>query len=58
MRLVSWNANCKFREKFHLLGPFDVAVIQECEDPAKCADGEYRAWSDNYLWVGDLKHKG
>ena len=58
MRLVSWNANCKFREKFHLLGPFDVAIIQECEDPAKCADGDYRAWSDNYLWIGDLKHKG
>ena len=58
MRLVSWNANCKFRDKFHLLGAFDIAIIQECEDPSRCNSVAYKAWSENYYWIGNLKHKG
>ena len=58
MRLVSWNANCKFRDKFHLLGAFDIAIIQECEDPSRCNNVAYKAWSENYYWIGNLKHKG
>ena len=58
MRITSWNANCKFREKFHLLKAFDVAVVQECEDPARCSDDGYKAWAINHYWIGNLKHKG
>ncbi len=37
MKIVSWNAACKFREKFDAvlaLGA-DLYVIQECEDPQR-----------------------
>lgn len=36
MRVVSWNANRKFREKFQMLDDYyqaDLYIIQECEDP-------------------------
>lgn len=31
MRVISWNANCKFRDKYHLRSNFDIAFVQECE---------------------------
>ena len=58
MRVISWNANCKFRDKYHLLSHFDIAVVQECEDPARCDDNGYQSWASNHYWIGDLKHKG
>jgi endonuclease/exonuclease/phosphatase family metal-dependent hydrolase len=58
MKVISWNANCKFREKYHLLSDFDIAVVQECEDPARCNDLGYKSWASNHYWIGDLKHKG
>lgn len=58
MKLISWNANCKFREKYHLLSDFDIAVVQECEDPERCNDIGYKSWASNHHWIGDLKHKG
>ena len=35
MRIISWNANGKFREKFSFIlnGAADIYVIQECENP-------------------------
>lgn len=31
MRVISWNANCRFRDKYHLRSNFDIAFVQECE---------------------------
>ena len=58
MRIISWNANCKFRNKYQLLRDFEVAEVQECEDPARCDNIAYKSWANNYHWIGDLKHKG
>ena len=60
MKILSWNCNCKFREKYHLLNKFDadILVIQECEDPQQSSNSNYRSWAKNYLWVGNKKHQG
>lgn len=58
MRIVTWNANCKFRDKFHLLGDFDLAIVQECEDPKQSNNHKYIEWASDYFWTGNLKHKG
>ena len=51
MKVISWNANCKFRDKYHLLSDFDMAVVQECEDPARCNDLGYKSWASNEVFV-------
>jgi len=60
MRIVSWNCNGAFRKKLGALNALDVdvCIIQECEDPARCADPEYKAWASNFLWVGTNKNRG
>ena len=58
MRIVTWNANCVFRDKFHLLGDFDLAIVQECEDPKQSNNQKYIEWASDYFWTGNLKHKG
>ena len=60
MHIVTWNCNGALRKKLDAVGTlkFDIAVIQECEDPARSTDACYRAWANNYLWVGKNKHKG
>ncbi|MEQ8324039.1 MAG: endonuclease/exonuclease/phosphatase family protein [Cytophagales bacterium] len=60
MKVISWNSNCAFRNKFELLDSYDadILIIQECEDPASSKDNKYRDWATNYLWIGENKHKG
>ena len=60
MRIVSWNCNNKFREKYKeiLALKADVYVIAECEDPAQCEDVRYQVLMRNGYWVGDLPYKG
>jgi len=60
MKVLSWNCNCKFRDKYQLLKKYnaDILIIQECEDPQQSSDSEYKLWAKNYLWVGDKKHQG
>lgn len=60
MKVVTWNCNGAFRNKFEKLCSFDadIYVIQECEDPMQCKDIQYKEWAKNYLWVGDSKNKG
>lgn len=36
----------------------DILIIQECEDPEKSTDLEYKKWASNYLWIGDNKNRG
>lgn len=59
MRILTWNCNCAFRRKFHLLERLDadVMIIQECEDPSESTPA-YRAWAANHLWTGTNKTKG
>ena len=60
MRIVSWNCNNKFREKYKevLSLKADVYVIAECEDPARCEEVRYQELMRNGYWVGDYSYKG
>jgi exonuclease III len=60
MRILTWNCNGKFREKYKLLDEVDadVVVIQECENPQLVTSKIYQDWAKNYLWTGDNKNKG
>lgn len=60
MKIVSWNANGKFREKYKAILELDadVYVIQECENPETCKDPEYRSFFKNYHWAGVYSYKG
>jgi exonuclease III len=60
MKVVTWNCNGAFRNKYQSLAHLDadIMVIQECEDPLQCSDIKYRNWATNYIWIGDSKHKG
>ena len=60
MKIVSWNANCKFRSKLSEIDAFgwDILVVQECENPNNSKDTKYKEWAQNYLWVGKLEYKG
>ena len=42
MKIISWNCNGKFREKFKdiIEEDADIYVIQECEDPVKAKSEE------------------
>ena len=61
MKIVSWNCNGKFREKFKEIvsEDADIYVIQECENPAESDDEDYREFAgDNYFWTGGIHYKG
>ncbi len=60
MKIVSWNANCKFREKYKEIAKLgaDVYVIQESENPESCKDTEYREFVKNGFWTGGIPFKG
>lgn len=59
MKIVTWNCNGKFREKFHEISKLkaDIYLIQECENPAASTD-DYKLWAGDHIWIGDNKHKG
>ena len=60
MKIVSWNANCKFREKHTEIAKLgaDIYVIQECENPETSKNPEYRDFVKNGFWIGDIPFKG
>lgn len=60
LKIVTWNCNGAFRNKFEKLLELDadIYVIQECEDPSCCINQEYQLFAANSLWIGDNKHKG
>jgi exonuclease III len=59
MRLISWNANCRFRDKIRLFSPkdHDVLIIQECEK-TKVSESAYKNAGWDFVWVGANRHKG
>lgn len=61
MKIISWNCNGKFREKFKniIKENADIYIIQECEDPARAKNKEYEEFAgDSYFQTGDDKNKG
>ncbi len=58
MRLVSWNCNGKFREKWRILRQLDadIYVVQECESPEEYAYA--KEFSPTYLWTGETSKRG
>ncbi len=60
MKIVTWNCNGAFRNKFeHLLKlGANIHIIQECENPVETKNTEYKKWAENHLWIGDTKNKG
>lgn len=60
MRIVSWNCNGKFREKYNriMIYDADVYIIQECENPSVNSDEDYKKFASNSIWTGDNKNRG
>ncbi len=60
MKIVSWNCNGKFREKYREIAKLraDIYVIEECENPDQQDDPGYRAFAENALWIGEKPSKG
>lgn len=56
-RLISWNCNMAFRNKYELVLDYDpdVLVVQECECPDTV--GEWSEFAD-WRWIGANEHKG
>lgn len=60
MKIISWNCNGKFREKFKVISKenADLYIIQECENPNQSENSEYKNFAKNCFWVGDIGYKG
>ena len=60
MKIISWNANGKFSEKFPAIldEDADIYVIQECENPLIANSDEYLEFASNYFWVGENQYYG
>uniref|UniRef100_UPI0025CB8A57 hypothetical protein n=1 Tax=uncultured Methanobrevibacter sp. TaxID=253161 RepID=UPI0025CB8A57 len=60
MKIISWNVNGKFSEKFPTIleEDADIYVIQECENPVIVNLKEYGEFASNYFWVGENQYYG
>ncbi|MEH7356842.1 endonuclease/exonuclease/phosphatase family protein [Neobacillus drentensis] len=60
MKLVTWNAAMRFRDKIEEILPFsaDILVIPECEAPEKWRKSNKIQSINQFLWFGDNPNKG
>jgi exonuclease III len=60
MKLVTWNAAMRFRDKIEEILPFsaDILVIPECEAPEKWRKSNNLQSINQFLWFGDNPNKG
>jgi exonuclease III len=60
MKLITWNASMRFRDKIEKILPFrgDLLVIPECEAPDKWREGNHLQNIKQFLWFGDNLNKG
>ena len=61
MKIVSWNCNKIFREKYKDIAEenADIYVICECENPDKHEGTDYSEFAGtNYFWTGNLHYMG
>ena len=60
MKIISWNCNGKFRDKFNEIAKedADIYVIQECENPQNSNNEKYKKFALNYFWTGENTNKG
>lgn len=61
MKIVSWNCNKIFREKYKDIAEenADIYVICECENPVKHEETDYLEFAGtNYFWTGYLHYMG
>lgn len=60
MKIISWNCNCMFREKFSEISKYDadIYIIQECENPENTKNEDYSKFAKNYYWIGANNSKG
>ena len=60
MKIVSWNCNGKFREKFQYIQYLDadIYIIQECENPQKYPNTNYSFFAQNHIWIGENENRG
>lgn len=60
MKIISWNCQGKFREKFQYIEAYDadIYVIQECENPVVTKHSTYQKFASNHMWIGNNKNKG
>lgn len=61
MKIVSWNCNKSFREKYNDIAEedADIYVICECENPVKHVGTDYSEFAGtNYFWTGNLHYMG
>ena len=59
MKIISWNCNRAFRNKFSIIQKYDadIYVIQECENPKKYPK-EFSRFLTNYVWCGENENQG
>lgn len=59
MRIVTWNAQMKFREKIKHILPYapDLMVIPECESPKKWTKDGYINEVNQFLWFGVFRQR-
>ncbi|MDQ0971245.1 exonuclease III [Neobacillus niacini] len=60
MKLVTWNAAMRFRDKIEAIFPYmaDIIVIPECEAPEKWRNSSNLQALTQFLWYGDNINKG